>query len=106
MCERRSLVYGRLGLEIRHFNGHLGSQAVCCVHSESSLSTILVAACPSHFSGIEPSREAQSRTEKAASRILAGSLPTRMFVPISQVIGRSVLDRSVIQGMPSAVVSS
>ena len=42
----------------------------------------------------------------AISMIRAGSRPARVFVPSVTVIGRSVLSRSVMQGTPSAVVSS
>lgn len=38
--------------------------------------------------------------------ILPGSFPTRILVPSLTVIGRSVLSRSVRQGIPRMVVSS
>jgi hypothetical protein len=38
--------------------------------------------------------------------MVSGSLPTRVFVPCSTVIGRSVFSLRVRQGTPRAVVSS
>ena len=45
-------------------------------------------------------------TLRAAATMACGSMPTRVLVPWSTVIGRSVFSRMVMQGTPSAVVSS
>lgn len=69
-------------------------------------STILSAALPSHFSGTLPRGTAPFKTLDACRRMSSRLFPTTKFVPISQVTGRSVLLRNVMQGTPRTVASS
>ena len=64
------------------------------------------AAWPSHRCGTRPRLARPVRISLAARRMPFGLMPPRPFVPSLTVIGRSVLSRTVRQGMPKAVVSS
>ena len=67
---------------------------------------VLIAAFPSHNSGILPFLNLPFKTLSNASLINFSSGITNSLVPTSTVIGRSVLFLSVIQGTFNAVVSS
>ena len=72
----------------------------------ASTSTIRLAVRPSPRWGIWPVLPPLHRIFSASATMVAGSVPARRLVPSSTVTGRSVLSRIVMQGTPSAVVSS
>ena len=76
------------------------------VDSDSSVSTILLAALPSHSSGILPSFLNPFLKCSNALTIPSFDVPARIFVPSVIVIGLSVLLRIVKQEIPSTVVFS
>src|SRR5678810_1106517 len=58
---------------------------------------------PSHSAGTGCRSPGLAASAAFASRLMtSGSVPTSLFVPCSTVIGRSVLWRSVREGMPLA----
>lgn len=61
---------------------------------------------PSQRGGIPPSGQRPAKRSARAGAMAAGSVPTRRFVPMVQVSGRSVLSRRVRQGTCMTVVSS
>src|SRR5215472_435382 len=92
----------RLCLGLRHY----AARPRVVPNRASRTSTIRRAAPPSQPSGIPPRLPAPFKIFRTSARIVPGSDPTTMFVPWVTVTGRSVLSRSVRQGIPSTVVSS
>ena len=84
---------------------HVIEAAIILLESSSQMRAAVL---PSQSGGIFASAMSDRCREHilAACFIFSGSVPTRIFVPISIVIGRSVLCRSVRHGMPRTVVSS
>src|SRR5260370_19341705 len=74
--------------------------------SFNKISTMRLAAWPSHRGGMRPALPLPARVSRAAATILRASVPTSRFVPWELAVGRSVLSRRVRQGMPKAVGSS
>src|SRR5579863_9623983 len=70
------------------------------------ISALRSLAWPSQSGGIVPRFALPAKIFDSSIRSLAVSLPTRIFVPSSSVIGRSVLCRKVRHGTPKYVVSS
>ena len=70
------------------------------------METILDAACPSQRGGIAPFFQLPDKSFSMAGEIDSGLMPSKTFVPIETVSGRSVFALSVIQGIPKTVVSS
>src|SRR5579863_298022 len=75
-------------------------------HTATRTSAIRSLARPSHSGGIVPCFALPARILDISARSLAVSSPTRIFVPSSMVIGRSVFCRSVRHGTLRYVVSS
>ena len=65
-----------------------------------NLSTILIEVFPSQYGGMLHFLYVPLRTVSRYFSIVAKSVHTRVFVPISHVMGLSVLSRIVRQGIP------
>ena len=70
------------------------------------MSTIRVAALPSHRGGIRKLAVSAAIISRYAARIRVGSVPTKRLLPTSIVIGRSVFSRIVRHGTFRIAVSS